>query len=42
MKLRELPDVLRCRPRECDVLGETDTETAALFGLVLFDGYFEH
>ena len=42
MKLRELSDVLRCRPRERDALGGTVGESATLCRLVLFGGEFEH
>ena len=42
MKLRELPDVLRCRLRERDALGGQVTESAAFFRLVIFGEDFEH
>ena len=42
MMLRELTDVLRCRPRERDALGSTVTESAAFFRLVLLSGDFDH
>ena len=42
MKLRELPDVLRRRLRECGAPDAPVTEFAALFRLVLFGGDFEH
>ena len=42
MELRELPDVLRYRPRERDALRGNVTESAAFFRRVLFDGDFEH
>ena len=42
MKLCELPDVIRCRPRERGALGEHVTEFAVFFRLVLLGGDFEH
>ena len=42
MKLRELPDVFRCRTRERNALDGTVTDTAAFFRLVLFGRDFEH
>ena len=42
IKFRELPDVLRCRPRVRDALGGPVTESAAFSRLVLLSGGFEH
>ena len=42
MKLRVLPDVLRCRPRERGALGESVTESAVFLRLLLFGGDFEN
>ena len=42
MKLRELLDELRCRPRERDALGGPMAESAAMFRLVALGSDFKH
>ena len=41
MKMRELPGVLRCRPRGRDALGGPVSESAAFFRLVPLGGDLE-
>ena len=42
LKLRELHDVLRCRPRGRDALGGTVSKSIAFLRVVLFGGDFDH